>query len=164
MPRRHSLDTASTQPRRSLDGGLDAASMPRRQGSVLFLMLRSTVRELVKPCDTPRYFAIPCEIQCEAMYAKACDTSRNPAKPRDTTVILPRNRRETSAKPRETSAKPRDITRETGAKPRDIAAKPARNRAKPPRNHRETIQFVRYTPATLEILLPEVRGVETCVS
>ena len=152
MPRRHSLDTASTQPRRSLDGGLDAASMPRRQGSVLFLMLRSTVRELVKPCDTPRYCAIPCEIQCEAMYAKACDTSRNPAKPRDTTVILPRNRRETSAKPRETSAKPRDITRETGAKPRDIAAKPAQNRAKPPRNHRETIQFVRYTPATLEIL------------
>ena len=33
MPRRTASTAASTQPRRSLDGGLDAASMPRRQGS-----------------------------------------------------------------------------------------------------------------------------------
>ena len=87
---------------------------------------RLYVRKLVKPRETPR---------------NRCDT----------TVMLPRNQRETGAKPRETSAKPRDITRETGAKPRDISAKPARNRAKPPRNHRETIRFARGRPATLDI-------------
>ena len=97
--------------------------------------------------DTLRYLAIP----CEAMYAEACETSRNPAKPCDTTVMLPRNQRETGAKPRETSAKPRDITRETGAKPRDISAKQARNRAISPRNHRKPIRFARGRLATLDI-------------
>ena len=139
MPRRHSLATASTQPRRSLDGGLDAASMPRRQGSVLFLMLRSTVRELVKPCDTLRYLAIPCEIQCEAMYAKACDTSRNPAKPRDThcdTTAKPaRNQRETPRNQRETARYHPRNRRETARYRRETSAKPRETTAKPPRNH-----------------------------
>ena len=90
-------------------------------------------------------------IPCDTVRGYVCETSRNRAKPRETTAKPFAKPARNLAKPRETSAKPRDIIRETGAKPRDISAKPARNRAKPPRNHRETIRFARGRPATLDI-------------
>ena len=90
-------------------------------------------------------------IPCDTVRGYVCETSRNRAKPRETTAKPSAKSPRNLAKPRKISAKPRDITRETGAKPRDISAKPARNRAISPRNHRETIRFARGRLATLDI-------------